>query len=334
VNRSIFLVVISFKISIFDYILEYVYSFDSFAAYNDRPKYWISHRNRGLTPDLIFRILGDRWLKFVVLLLLLVALAHQVSLVVWQLVPLPAAAMGQQSMPPVRSSDAVDAGANFQQQANAISRAFLFGRAEVQKKAVAVVEEAPETQLNYKLRGIYFSPDKRLSSAIVETRPNDSQHYLLEQELADKIILAGIERDYILISRYGKLERLNLEQADPLSTRALNRSSGGGSAQQSALLRSYKKRYTSNPMALATRFQAIPVQQDGKNVGFKLKPLRGESLLKKLSFEPDDVFTAVNGVALENPFEALDALKSLATASNISVTFIRNGSEQTQDFRI
>jgi type II secretion system protein C len=287
-----------------------------------------------LTADLIFRILGDRWLKLAVSLLVLAALAHQVSLVVWQLVPLPQAAMGQQIMPAARSSDATDTTANFQQQANAISRAFLFGKAEVEQKAVAVVEEAPKTQLNYKLRGIYFSPDKRLSSAIVETRPNDSQHYLLDQELADKIILAGIERDHILISRYGKLERLNLEQTDPLTNKSASRGTGAGSAKQSALLRSYKKRYTSNPMALATRFQAIPVQQNGKNIGFKLKPLRGESLLKKLSFEPDDVFTAVNGVALKNPFEALDALKSLATASSISVTFMRNGSEQTQDFRI
>jgi type II secretory pathway component PulC len=87
-------------------------------------------------------------------------------------------------------------------------------------------------------------------------------------------------------------------------------------------------------MALATRFQAIPVQQDGKNVGFKLKALRGESLLKKLDFEPNDVFTAVNGVALKNPFEALDALKSLTTATSVSVTFMRNGAEQTLDFQI
>ena len=287
-----------------------------------------------MTPDLIFRILGDRWLKLTVLVLVLAALAHQVSLVVWQLVPLPQAAMNQQTVPQVGGSDAVDTGANFQQQAKAISRAFLFGKAEVEQKQVSVVEEAPETQLNYKLRGIYFSPDKRLSSAIVETRPNDSKHYLLDQELADKIVLAGIEEDHILIDRYGKLERLNLEKPDPLTSQRATLNFGGGSARQSALLRSYKKRYTSNPMALATRFQAIPVQQNGKNIGFKLKPLRGESLLKKLSFEPDDIFTSVNGVALDNPFEAMDELKSMVTASSFSVTFMRNGSEQTQDFRI
>jgi general secretion pathway protein C len=289
-----------------------------------------------LTPDLIFKILGDRRLKLVVLLVLLAALAHQVSLVVWQLMPTPQSTMNQQSSPNVPSSGDEDTGANFQQQASAIGRAFLFGKAQEKQKVVQVVEEAPQTQLNYKLRGVYFSPDKSLSSAIVETRPNDSQHYLLDDELADKIILAGIGKDHILIDRYGKLERLNLEKPKPLKNLAGKQSVSGGSgtANQSALLRSYKKRYTSNPMALATRFQAIPVQQDGQNIGFKLKALRGESLLKKLSFEPDDVFTAVNGVALKNPFEAMDALKSLPTAKSISVTFMRNGAEQTQDFRM
>ena len=130
------------------------------------------------------------------------------------------------------------------------------------------------------------------------------------------------------------MERLNLQQRVPPTGKGLATATTGGSARQAALLRSYRKRYTSNPMALATRFQAIPVQQDGKNIGFKLKALRGESLLKKLKFEADDVFTAVNGVALKNPFEALDALKSLTTAESISVTFMRNGAEQTQDFKL
>ena len=286
-----------------------------------------------MTPDLLFKILGDKWLRLVVLLLVLAALAHQVSLVIWQLVPVPEQATTQQRAQVVRSGTTDSAGANFQQQANSISKAFLFGKAEV-KAAEIVVEEAPETQLGYKLRGLYYSPDERLSSAIIEVKPNKSNHYLINDELADKITLAGIEQDHVLINRYGKIERLNLQKRVPPTGQTLTTAAGGSSAKQAALLRSYRKRYTSNPMALATRFQAIPVQQDGKNIGFKLKPLRGESLLKKLNFEADDVFTAVNGVSLKNPFEALDALKSLTTAKSISVTFMRNGSEQTQDFKL
>jgi type II secretion system protein C len=286
-----------------------------------------------LTPDLLFRVLGDKWLRLVVLLLVLAALANQVSLVVWQFIPAPDPIANQQREQVVRSAVPGKVGANFQQQANAISRAFLFGKPVVEAVEVKV-EEAPETQLGYKLRGIYFSPDERLSSAIVEVKPNKSQQYLLNDEFAENISLARIEQDHILINRYGKIERLNLQKRVPPTGQELRAGAGGGTANQAALLRSYKKRYTSNPMALATRFQAIPVQQDGKNIGFKLKPLRGESLLKKLNFEDDDVFTAVNGVSLKNPFEALDALKSLTTAKNISVTFQRNGAEQTLDFKL
>jgi type II secretion system protein C len=282
---------------------------------------------------MLFRFLGDKRLRTAVLLLLLAALAHQVSLVIWHWVPMQPQTVGMQPSQIVRSTASNNGSANFQQQASAIGRAFLFGKAD-EKVVEAPVEEVVETKLNYKLRGIYFSPDDSLSSAIVEIKPNDTKHYLLDDELAENITLARIEQDHVLISRYGKLERLNLEKPDAPSGQALVSGIGGASASQTALLRSYKQRYNSNPMALATRFQAIPVQQDGKNIGFKLKALRGESLLNKLNFEPDDVFTAVNGVSLKNPFEALDALKSLTTADSVSVTFMRNGAEQTLDFQI
>ena len=282
---------------------------------------------------MLFKVLGDKRTRLAVTLLLLAALAHQISLVIWQLVPMQPQAVSAQSNQIVRSTSGSRDGANFQQQAAAIGRAFLFGKAE-DKVIETPVEEVVETNLNYKLRGIYFSSNQSLSSAIVEVKPNDTKHYLLGDELADNIKLARIEPDHVLLNRYGKLERLNLQKREAPAGQVLDAAMIGANAQHTALLRNYKRRYTSNPMALATRFQAIPVQQDGKNVGFKLKALRGETLLKKLEFEPDDVFTAVNGVSLKNPFEALDALKSLTTANSISVTFMRNGAEQTLDFQI
>jgi type II secretion system protein C len=148
--------------------------------------------------------------------------------------------------------------------------------------------------------------------------------------------VAAIESDYILINRYGKIERLNLEKPVINNNRQSgnSRSNAASSANSSALLRSYKKRYASNPMALATRFQAIPVRQNGQNIGFRLKALRGESLLKKLKFQDSDVFTQVNGIGLDKPFQALDALRSLTTSTEVSVTILRNGVEETVNFRM
>ena len=99
-----------------------------------------------------------------------------------------------------------------------------------------------------------------------------------------------------------------------------------------ALLRSYKKRYVSNPLALAKRFQAIPVQENGQNIGFRLRALRGESLLKRLGFKDTDIFVEINGIGLGKPFQALDALKSLTTASSVSVTILRDGNKETMNF--
>ena len=289
-----------------------------------------------MNSDLVFRIFGDRRLRLVVLLLVLAALAHQVSLVVWQLVPVEEQAMAVQTGQASRGNPAGENRVNYQQQAAGIAGAFLFGRAEAPEAVAVEAEEAPETRLNYKLRGTYYSAADRLSVAIIEVKPNQSRHYIVGEELEEKISLTRIEADYVLLNRYGKIERLNLEERGSGEGQSFGEteSADAGSATHTALLRSYKKRYTSNPMALATRFQAIPVQQDGQNLGFKLKALRGERLLERLDFEPDDVFTAVNGVSLQNPFEAMDALKSLATADRLTVTFMRNGSEQTVDFEI
>ena len=289
---------------------------------------------RSLSQNLLVKVMSDKWLRLGVLLLVLTALAYQVSLIFWHHFPSPQQSDQVPHTPAALSGNSGPSQVNFLQQANVIGKSFLFGKAQAQAVTVQPVEEAPKTKLNYKLRGVYYSTEERLSSAIIEVQANKSKHYLLDDELADNITLAGIEQDHVLINRYGKLERLNLQKPKPIVGSAQAPAQGDAIGDTSAILSAYKQRFTGNPMALATRFQAIPIQQDGKNIGFKLKALRGETLLKKLNFEPNDVFTSINGVSLKNPFEALDALKALTTASSVSVTFLRNGAEQTADFRI
>lgn len=284
--------------------------------------------------DYLFKILADKWMRNMVVLVVLALLAYQLSIAFWQL--FPASNIGDSNLRNQfeKGGNPVTPQQSYLEKAQLIGRAYLFGKPEVEKSPVVETENAPETKLNYKLRGIYYSEVDRLSSAIVETKINDSKHYRLDDELADNITLAAIERDHILINRYGKIERLNLEKsvAGAVGKGINTISSNPNSLASSALLRSYRKRYVSNPMALANRFQAIPVTENGKNIGFKLKALRGESLLKKLKFQAGDVFLKVNGIGLDKPFQALDALKSLTTASSVSITVRRNGNEETINF--
>ena len=284
--------------------------------------------------DYLYKILADRRTRATVMLVALALLAIQLSIVFWQFYPAANVANSDLRSQVLKGETPATPQQSYVEKAQLIGRAYLFGKPQVESSPVAKVEDAPETKLNYKLRGIYYSDLDRLSSAIVEIKINDSKYYRLGQELADNITLAAIERDHILINRYGKIERLNLEKkvAGAANAGFNTRSSNSNSLSNTSLLRNYKKRYLSNPMALAKRFQAIPVTENGQNIGFKLKALRGESLLKRLNFKDDDVFIKVNGIGLDKPFQALDALKSLTTASSISVTVKRNGNEETINF--
>jgi len=280
------------------------------------------------------KFLLDARVRTVVLLTLLLLLSYQISILFWQIYPQPRIAETSTSTIVAQTKGGTEQ-QTYLEKAEIISRAHLFGKAAVETVAVEVVEEAPETKLKYKLRGIYFSEEPSLAAAIVELKPNFSKHFRVDDELAEKITVASIGNDHILINRYGKIERLNMEK--PVVSSTANKVASRvetGSVATTRLLQSYKKRYVSNPLALAKRFQAIPVQENGKNIGFRLKALRGESLLKKLNFNENDVFTRINGISLDKPFQALDALKSLTTASSVSVTILRNGSEETMEFSL
>ena len=290
-----------------------------------------------MTQDYLFKMLADRRTRLFVTLVLLAMLAYQLSISIWQFYEAPNSAASDYRSQVIVANISARPEQSFLEKAQIISRAYLFGKPAAAPVSKVQVTEAPKTRLNYKLRGIYYSTVGRLASAIVEIKANDSQHYRLDDELAENITVEAIEPDHILINRYGKIERLNLEKpiissiGQPAGNRNANTAS---SANSTALLRSYKKRYASNPMALATRFQAIPVSKNGQNIGFRLKALRGESLLKKLNFQDSDVFTKVNGIGLDKPFQALDALRSLTTASDVSVTLLRNGVEETMNFNL
>lgn len=287
--------------------------------------------------DALFKTLTDIRLILASTVLGAILMAYQLSLVIWQIVPLPAE-QSSASINRVSSQQNASQGPSVTQKIAQIRAQHLFGQVVRETKVVqpVAVQDAPESNLNYKIRGIYYSEEKSLASVILQKDSNTSNFYRLGDEIDNGIYIDQINQDHILISRQGRLEKLLLEKptADLKRATFSRRSAAPSSSSASRVLQSYKRRYADNPLALAKRFQAIPVAENGKNIGYKLKSLRGESLLTKLDLKDDDVFVAINGIGLEKPFQALDALKSLTTAENVSVTVLRNGSRETLDFNL
>lgn len=288
--------------------------------------------------DSVVKLLTDSRLISLTTLMLVVLLAYQVSLLVWQLVPVPDVD-NRVAPTPVETTQSRPSGLTLQQKTMQIAGKHLFGMVKKESKMVEPqpVQDAPESSLKYKLRGIYYSSDESLASVILEKDSNNTNFYHLGDEIDKQIYIKQIQPDHIIISRQGRLEKLLLEQpVANMKVAAISRSHAVSRSSNfsSKVLQSYKRRYANNPLALAKRFQAIPVTKNGKSIGYKLKALRGESLLKKLNLQENDVFVAINGIGLDKPFQALDALKSLTTAENVSLTLMRNGNRETLDFNL
>lgn len=280
--------------------------------------------------------MNDRRLIFLATLLLTALIAYQFSLLIWQIIPEPK--LQSLNAARVMTSGAMNASpvASAQQKISEITKINLFGKVQQNQVTAIEVEDVPESNLNYKVRGIYYSEDESLASAILQKDAKTTKFYHLGDEVDSKIFIKQIHPDHILISRQGRFEKLLLEKPKTDLTAKNSRRANVNLPVSSSdkVLKSYRRRYENNPMALAKRFQAIPVNENGKNIGYKLKALRGERLLKKLDLQDDDVFLEVNGIGLDKPFQALDALKSLTTADSVSLTVLRDGNRETLDFNL
>lgn len=268
--------------------------------------------------------------------MLFLIFAYQLSAVVWHVIPAPKQTNAGLIANSATDSQITSGGLSLTQKINEIRKEHLFGKVEIVKKAPEEIREAPRSSLKYKVRGIYYSDDQSLASVILEKNPKDTGFYRLGDEIDPRIIVEQIQPTHIIVDRAGKLEKLVLEKPEAnLNAKVSGRASANLPVPNTTrVLQSYKRRYAKNPLALAKRFQAIPVAENGKNIGYKLKALRGEQLLNKLDIKEGDVFLAINGIGLDKPFEALDALKSLATAENASVTLLRNGNQETLNFSL
>ncbi len=68
-----------------------------------------------------------------------------------------------------------------------------------------------------------------------------------------------------------------------------------------------------------------PVFVAGKFHGFRITALNGPAWWRGVDLKPGDVVTQVNGFPIEHPEDALEAFKSLAVASELRVSYERDG---------
>ena len=82
-----------------------------------------------------------------------------------------------------------------------------------------------------------------------------------------------------------------------------------------------------NPTSFGDYALPVLVKENGKQVGYRLKPQQKGALLSELGIESNDVITEINGVKLDKPENGISALRKLSTAKNLNIVVKRNGAE-------
>lgn len=204
----------------------------------------------------------------------------------------------------------------------------LFGKAE---EAAPQVIDAPETNLNLELQGVFTAGDPDDSTAIVAERGKTGELYNIGDRLPGNAILNAVFDDHILIKRGARIEKLMFSdaplrqqfsrQAGNISVDPATRNSsrlaqvreriaarrrqiadrtavGSAPATPGANLRAYvdnyRDRIASEPKAVLNELGVSPVA-DGEASGYRIGDELSQQALNQAGLQAGDVILSVNG---------------------------------------
>ena len=227
------------------------------------------------------------------------------------------------------------------QQANAISRAHLFGEAGKVVKTVETVQ-APiqETKLNLKLSGVFAYTPQEKAIAIISAGSAEQSAYWVGDKVSGETTLKEVHPEHVILSNRGKDEILRLSEEAPIAMRpvqqaqATNTNANGGAGAdpnqpielptEPGALRDMMAR---NPAMLGRVVAAEPYQENGKLLGYRITPKQNPEILEAQGIVAGDVITRVNNIQLNSQKQGIRALRNAVKADNLEVVVLRDGVE-------
>lgn len=217
-----------------------------------------------------------------------------------------------------------------QEQFRKLTSANIFGLA--QTTTAQEQTKAPETRLNLTLRGVLAAKPMSLATAIIaQGKTGKEDIYSVGDKMQGGVLIKEIFPEYITLERNGRLETLKLEKisdvpgftSSPKSTN-LPSSRRGSPA---AALTEIRSNILKNPASFGEYALPVVVKENGKQIGYRLRPQEKGDMLAELGLQSSDVITEINGVKLDKPQNGISALRKLSTAKNLNIVVKRNGAE-------
>ncbi len=221
------------------------------------------------------------------------------------------------------------------------------------------VAAAPDTGLDLVLRGLFAGDDPKDGRAIIADGAGVERSYRPGEEIAAGVSLDGVYPDRVTLARGGAIEALRMPRSDaapsaqaagggagitiqnrPLPPSMVPPAVGGtlpgtpapgqlfvtpGVSTAAINWNAATAKLGVDARQLASEVSVLPVMENGRFVGVRVQAGRDNPLAARLGLQPDDIVTAVNGIALDSPARAAEVARTLAQASSAEVTVRRDG---------
>jgi len=189
-----------------------------------------------------------------------------------------------------------------------------------------IEKDARETRLDLKLRGVVASTEEGLGHAIIEHRGKQAV-YAVDDDLPvpGRVKLAKVMPTQVILDNGGTYERLVLFEESPVATplappaasRTAREVDKRGEADVSALASDYRARLYTSPQSLAEVVNVSAVRRDGGLLGYRVTPGRNPEHFEQLGFQPGDLVTGVNGIALDSPANTMRLYNAMRSAGEV-----------------
>jgi general secretion pathway protein C len=222
-----------------------------------------------------------------------------------------------------------------------------------------VVGPAPDplpqrTTLPLALVAIMFAPapaDPRWSMAIIrDTEQKSAGPYSIGMKIRDATIM-DISETRVDLELSGRKEYLELFDKGPGASPAAVAAAPAapaGDPLTAELQKGVKKTgehtyevqrgtvdsLLNNMSALSRAARIVPEIKDGRAAGFRLFSVRPDGPFAMIGLQNGDVISAINGLEMSSPDQALMVYTKLKSASHLSVGLERSGSKITKEYNI
>ena len=222
-------------------------------------------------------------------------------------------------------------------------------RLEARRQAAAgapagIEDRARDTRLPLILRGAVSSAEDTAGYAMIEYQGRQAVYAVGDQlPVPGQVRLAKVLASRVIVDNSGSYEALRLFEDSGLFLQAggsadaetaqdmpLTAAEATGQAREvgnASLAAQYRDRLYRDPQSLAEVVQVAPVRRDGDLVGYRLSPGRAADDFTALGFEPGDIVTAVNGLSLSDPANALRLYQAMRDERAAVFELQRDGSE-------